>query len=170
MLLVVGNVVTAAAVACASATTGAPTWSELFSGAVGGPAPVPGLEQPIIETSQARRAVPVPARRACISVWNATVPAPTRRWIASRNARAADVTFMKSGFGVIGGSKRFTVSQCAFGVAVGSKEIVVAVAPLTPGSDPWRGELLHYRSAKTVSGLVIRFTAVVRTDGSIGTG
>jgi hypothetical protein len=76
---------------------------------------------------------------------------------------------MRFGVQVIGGSKRFFVSQCAFGVAAGPREIVVAVAPLTPGSDPWRGELLRYSEAKTLDRLVSRFNAAVGVDGSIRT-
>jgi hypothetical protein len=96
------------------------------------------------------------------------VPSRTRRWLGARGARSADITFLRTSAGVIGGSgRRFSYSQCAYGIAVGRNELVVAVAPLHRRSGRWSGELLRYTDARALTTLLDRFNAVLRCDGSV---
>jgi hypothetical protein len=109
-------------------------------------------------------------RPADSGTFHATAPAATRQWLASRHARAADVTLMRTGVQVIGTSKKLSFSQCAFGVAVGRRLLLVAVAPLTRTAGTWHGELLRYRTQETLTRLVARFNALVVARGSLRLG
>lgn len=166
----VGAVAVAAAVVlgAASASVKPPTWAELFSGSgVASVASVPGLTRQMIP-GNAHHALPIPTPKQCVAVWNSTVPSRTRRWLGARGAHSADITFMRTSAGQIGGSGRtFSYSQCAYGIAVGKNELVVAIAPLHRRSERWSGELLRYTDARTLTTLLDRFNAVLGRDGSI---
>jgi hypothetical protein len=169
-LLVVATVALFAFVApgVARVSAGAPGWTELFVGrsSVG---TVPGLVRPLGPDS-ANAQTPVPSPRTCIAQWNLEVSQQTRRWISSRGARQADVTVMTSYAQAVGSSKRYSISQCAFGIAIRRTALIAAVAPLPHSHSVWRGELLRYRTPATLQRLTQGFNARVTRTGLLRLG
>jgi len=145
-----------------------PTWAELLMAGGKGTtvASAPGLVRPIPPTPIARN-VPVPPARACAALWNSDLPRATRRWLARSGSHKANVTVWTSGGQVIGSGKGFVHSQCAYGIAVGPRQLVIAAAPTQGVQEPWGGEVLTYTRASTLKPLVARFNAVVLSDGAI---
>lgn len=144
-----------------------PTWPQLFVGLDGRPpGAVPGLARPIGPDSS-RTATAVPTARQCAAQWNMHAPSATKRWLGSHGATRADVTVMKVGAQKVGTSERYVFSQCAFGLRVGPKTLVAAVAPLPNSSAAWRGELLGYRTSAALAHLARRFNASVTSDGRL---
>jgi hypothetical protein len=158
----------AAAGVCGSALASAapPTFAELLTGVGSPPGSVPGLCRPVIGYGHQPG---VPTARACSAIWNAHAPRRTLRWVASHSADRADVTVYKARYQVIGGtpSKRGVNYNCTFGIAVGPTQVLLAVAPPKGTTAAWQGELLTYASAATVTGLVKRFNATVKPNGTI---
>lgn len=140
-------------------------WPQLFQGLHGPPSAVPGLARPLL-ADLSRTGTPIPTPRQCVARWNTEAPAATRTWIVGRSARYADVTYQRSGAQLIGTSKKYFYSQCAFGIAVSPTSVVVALAPLPHSAVGWNGELLHYVAGK-VQRLTARFNARVNPDGTL---
>ena len=68
------------------------------------------------------------------------------------------------------GTQTIVVSQCAYGIAVSPKQILLAVAPLAGTNEPWRGSVMRYRNAATVTQLRNRFNGTVRSNGTLRLG
>lgn len=102
----------------------------------------------------------------CISLWNTRAPRATTQWIAAKEPSRAVVTIYEEGVQTIGDNAPPRVyTQCAFGVAISSTELVLAIAP--PPNEPWRGALLRSSSPSELADLVERFNATVSSDGTL---
>lgn len=155
----------AALAACGTAAP--PIWPQLFVGLDGrAPGVVPGLV-PVIVPDFARAATTIPTARQCAARWNQHAPTTTKHWLASRGAKSAAITAMTTGAGLIGTSKHYSFSQCAYGIRVGQTQLVAAVAPRSKSGAAWRGELLRYRSSAALQRLARTFNATVASDGSL---
>jgi hypothetical protein len=69
-------------------------------------------------------------------------------------------------------SPSYVYWECAFAIAVGPRQIVLALAPFGPSSrwaasSRWSGGLLRYRAKATVSRLAKRFNASVNRAGTL---
>jgi hypothetical protein len=155
------------AVIATGATAGSPTWPQFFVGLDGrAPEVVPGLERPILPDSS-HAGTTIPTVHQCAARWNQYAPTITKHWLASHGAKSADITAMTTDAGVIGTSKRYAFSQCAYGIRVGQTKVVVAIAPLHKSGAAWRGELLRYRSSAALQSLARDFNATLAGDGSL---
>ena len=164
--------VAGAAAVAASGAAGAvkpPTPKELLMGLQPPPAVVTGLAYPIIPYSPPKSTAPTP--RQCVAAWNRGAPRRTLAWVVARSARRADVTLFTEGVQTLGGGPAYSVSSCAFGIAIAPTQILYALAPPKGTTRPfWSGELLNYQSPSTVTRLVRRFNATVSRDGTLRLG
>ena len=143
-------------------------WAAFYLARPVSASPAPGLVSPAGSSSETpTKTNEVPTIRACATHWNAAAPSTTKKWIVTR-AHAADVTRLQTAEQVNGGT--IVVSQCAYAIAVSRTQILLAVAPLAGTNDPWRGSVMRYRSAGTVTKLRKQFNAVVRPNGSLKLG
>lgn len=167
LLAVLGASVLTATGSAASAAP--PTEPELLTGLSGQPGTVPGLVTPVVPTTRKPGTKSSkPTAQQCVAVWNARAPAETKRWVRARSASRADVTLLSLWEQTIGSpSVRYVYWQCVYGIAVGPRQIVMALAPPVGTTSPWRGELLRYRTQTTVSQLVERFNASMDGRGNL---
>lgn len=143
----------------------APGWQSLLSGVTGAPTGVPGLARPIVpDASRASEGAVSPG--SCARRWNSSAPRSTRAWAAHHGTRA-DITVMPSAVRPVGGGKRTTIRQCAFGIDVGSTRLALVVAPLPASKASWRGEMLRYARTATRTRLLTRFNATVTRTGAL---
>lgn len=163
-----------AVAACGASAAKPPTESELLTGVQAPTTAVPGLSWPIGTTDSPLPGMKSikPTARECVAAWNSRAPSQTRRWIATRSARHADVTFTNFRGKVIGSGVKVADWHCAFGVAVGPRQIVFALDPQSFAapravSSAWSGGLLRYSTKAAVSRLVARFNASVSRDGTL---
>lgn len=153
-----------------SAATTPPTASDLLADARTA-GRVPGLDgllsRPPISHPEGSKPV-VLSGRTCVATWNSKAPHKTVRWVADRATGDAIVTFYEAPEGTIGdNSPPRAYKQCAFGIVLGPRQLVVVVAPYPGSREAWKGANLRYQHAETIRTLVKRFNASLDSGGSI---
>ena len=151
---------------CAAALGQPPTWAELITGVKGMAATkAHGLEWPIVPAGKASTSNPTV--KQCASWWNASAPAAARRSAAKAGPHPADITVMKTYGQVIGAGTHIHSFQCAYGIALGQRELLLAVAPLLGTKGPWRGQILTFPRPSRLNELRPRFNAVLGATGNL---
>jgi hypothetical protein len=153
----------------AAAGPGKVSWAQFFLARPAGSSAAPGL--PLLTSpsdAASTKTNAVPSIASCVKRWNTAAPSRTRKWIATR-AHVADVTVRQTAVRPNGTTKTVVVSQCAYAVVVGAKQLLLGVAPVSK-SDGWSGELLRYHTVASLTKLRKGFNATVRTGGSLRLG